>query len=131
MITVGMSNEKSVWVELKNTAVSMGSGTLPVFATPAMILLAEQAASECLIPELQDGESSVGILVNMKHTSPSLVRAKVTCRVEVKEVDRARVVFDVVVSDDHGVIGTGAHERFIIKADRFMSKAEERTASSG
>jgi len=131
MITVGMSNERSVWVESKNTAVSMGSGTLPVFATPAMILLAEQAASECLIPELQDGESSVGILVNMKHTSPSLVGAKVTCRAEVKEVDRARVVFDVVVSDDHGVIGTGAHERFIIKADRFMSKAEERTASSG
>ena len=131
MITVGMSNERSVWVESKNTAGSMGSGTLPVFATPAMILLAEQTASECLIPGLQDGESSVGILVNMKHTAPSLIGAKVTCRAEVTEIDRARVVFDVVVSDDHGVIGTGTHERFVIKADRFMSKAEERTGSSG
>jgi len=124
-----MIKERCMKVTSENTAEAVGSGTLPVFATPEMILLIERAASECVMPELQEGESSVGTLLNIGHTAPSLVGSEIICKVELKEIDRARLVFDVVVSDGSGIIGSGTHERFIVKVDRFMSKAEERSSS--
>ena len=129
MIIVGMTNERCTRVVAENTAEVVGSGTLPVFATPSMILLAEQTASECVMSELQDGESTVGTLLNIGHTAPSVVGSEIRCKVELKEIDRSRLVFDVTVCDEHGIIGSGIHERFIVKADKFMAKARERSSN--
>ena len=130
MMELGMKNEKTVWVTQDNTAEIMGSGTLPVFATPAMILLMEQTASECVAPHLSEGESSVGTALNVKHTAPSVIGSEIRCKVELKEMDRSRLVFDVCVHDQKGEIGSGTHERFIVKAEKFMTKAEERKMTS-
>jgi len=124
-----MVNEKTVQVTRENTAEVMGSGTLPVFATPAMILLIEQTASECVAAHLHDGESSVGTLLNVKHVAPSIVGSEVRCRVELKEIDRSRLIFNVNVRDQTDEIGFGIHERFIVKAEKFMMKAKDRTFS--
>jgi Predicted thioesterase len=129
MIKIGMVNEKTAWVTRENTAEAMGSGTLPVFATPTMILLMEQTASECVAPYLQEGESSVGTSLNVKHTAPTLVGSEVRCRAELTEIDRSKLVFRVSVCDRTGEIGSGTHERFIVKAEKFMAKAEERNIS--
>jgi len=129
MIEIGMVNEKTVQVTRENTAEAMGSGTLPVFATPAMILLIEQTASECVAAHLNDGESSVGTLLNVKHVAPSIIGSEVRCRVELKEIDRFRLIFNVNVRDQIDEIGVGTHERFIVKAEKFMMKAKDRTFS--
>ena len=119
MITVGMSAEKVLSVKEEDTAKAWGSGTLPVLATPKMILLVEETATE-----LPEGDTTVGTLVDVKHVSASPVGSEVRCRVEVVEVDRARIRFSVSVTDAFGDVGTGVHERFVVHSEKFMAKAQ-------
>ena len=123
MISVGDFSESRLTVTEKDTAESWGSGTLPVLATPRMILLIEQTACDALKGRLPEGDTSVGTLIDVAHVSASPVGSEIVCRTEVVEVDRARIRFKVTVSDSFGDVGTGFHERFIVHSDRFMAKA--------
>lgn len=123
MISVGDFSESRLTVTEKDTAESWGSGTLPVLATPRMILLIEQTACDALKGRLPEGDTSVGTLIDVAHVSASPVGSEVVCHTEVVEVDRARIRFKVTVSDSFGNVGTGFHERFIVHPDRFMAKA--------
>ena len=76
--------------------------------------------------DLPDGRTSVGTLVDVSHVSASPVGSEVSCRVEVVEVDRARVRFSVRVYDAHGDVGTGFHERFVVDPGKFMDKARSK-----
>jgi len=126
MIPLGITHQGSMKVTDGNTAASWGSGTLPVLATPAMILLIEKTAVECLSPLLREGESTVGISMDIKHSAPSAVGSEIFCRVELVETDRSRLVFDVRVRDSAGEVGSGRHERFLVNNEKFMTKALSR-----
>ncbi|MDR1404893.1 MAG: thioesterase family protein [Candidatus Methanoplasma sp.] len=126
MISEGIIGEGEIKVTCGDTAAAWGSGVLPVFATPAMILLIEKTASECLMPLLREGESTVGTLLEIKHSAPSAVGSEVRCRVEVVSVDRSKILFDVRVRDSAGEIGSGRHERFLVSNEKFMSSANAR-----
>ena len=123
MISVGDFSESRLTVTEKDTAESWGSGTLPVLATPRMILLIEQTACDALKGKLPEGDTSVGTLVDIAHVSASPVGSEVVCRTEVVEVDRARIRFKVTVTDAFGDVGTGFHERFVVHSDKFMGRA--------
>lgn len=123
MLTVGIKGEKTVTVDESNTAQAMGSGTLPVFATPAMIALIEGAAFESVQPYLDEGQGTVGTHLDVAHSSATPVGMDVTARIELVEIDRRRLVFSVVVEDSKGEIGSGRHERFVVDNGKFMSKA--------
>ena len=126
MVSLGITNERTAKVTSDNTAMALGSGTLPVYATPAMILLIEQTASESVMSELQDGESTVGTFLDIKHTSASPVGMDVKCMTELIEIDRSRLRFAVRVTDSKGEIGVGFHERFVVKNEKFMTRAESK-----
>lgn len=118
--------KKTIKVEEKDTALSHGSGTLPVFATPAMIELMENAAMKASIPYLEDDETTVGTLINVKHLSATPVGGTVTCEAELIDMDGRKLVFKVTAEDNKGVIGEGTHERFIVKKEKFLAKAQEK-----
>lgn len=120
----GIIGKEELIVNEMNTAEALGSGSLAVFATPAMIALMEKTARLSVAPFLEDGQSTVGTLVNVKHLSASPVGMKITCKTELKEIDRRRLVFHVECSDEAGIIGEGEHERFIIDEAKFMAKTE-------
>ena len=120
----GIIGKEELIVNEMNTAEALGSGSLAVFATPAMIALMEKTARLSVAPFLEYGQSTVGTLVNVKHLSASPVGMKITCRTELKEIDRRRLVFHVECSDEAGIIGEGEHERFIIDEAKFMAKTE-------
>lgn len=121
---VGITGKQTITVTEERTAAAMGSGTLPVFATPAMIALMENTASESVAGELEDGQGTVGTLINVKHVAATPVGVEVTCETKLVEVDRKRLVFEIKAYDAAGVIGEGTHERFIIDNEKFMAKAE-------
>lgn len=123
MLEVGIRCEKKVMVTEENTADKMGSGLLPVFATPAMISLMEDAASSSVLPYLEEGMGTVGISLNVKHTAATPIGMQVRCESELMEIDRKRLVFQVTAYDGLGEIGSGIHERFIIDNEKFMEKA--------
>lgn len=126
MISVGMTHEGSTKVTENNTAASMVSGALPVFATPALIALIEKTAFECTQPFLEEGESTVGVSLDVRHSAPSTIGREIRCKVELLEIDRSRFVFEAKVWDDAGEIGSGRHERFKVNNEKFVSKALSR-----
>ena len=122
MLEIGLKGKVETVVSHLNTAKSMGSGDLDVFATPCMIALMEKSANESILPFLEDGQGSVGTLISTSHISPTALGGKVTAESEIVEIDRKRIVFRVKAFDDKGLIGEGRHERFIIDNKKFMSK---------
>lgn len=122
-LKLGMKAEKSELVTENNTAATVGSGSLPVYATPAMIALIEQTAVKLLDGQLDEGLTTVGTKLDIAHISATPIGLSATCVCELVEIDRKRLVFDVKVSDACGIIGKGTHERFIVKAEPFVEKA--------
>lgn len=121
---IGITGKQTITVTEEKTAQAMGSGTLPVFATPAMIALMEKTASKSVEAKLDEGAGTVGTLINVKHVAATPVGMDVTCETKLVEVDRKRLVFEVKAYDAAGVIGEGTHERFIIDNEKFLGKAE-------
>lgn len=125
-IYVGMRARADAVVTNDNAAVTVGSGTLPVFATPCMCALMEEASWKAIAPELSEGDSSVGTKLSISHVSASPVGIKVWAESQVTAVDGKRIEFKVSAYDEAGLIGEGTHERFIINSDRFLSKTEKK-----
>jgi predicted thioesterase len=120
----GIQGRITLLVTPELTAKAVGSGDLPVFATPSMIAAMEQAAYQSVAPYLEPGQGTVGTLMEVKHTAATPVGMGVTCETELIEIDRKRLVFAVRAYDKQGSIGEGTHERFIIDNERFLSRAE-------
>lgn len=124
MMEKGLRYESVAMVGDENTAVGMGSGDLPVFATPAMAALMENAAMMAVAGHLPAGATTVGTEIGVSHVKASPVGARITASAELVEVDGRRLVFAVRAWDERGTIGEGSHTRFIVDRDRFMSKLE-------
>lgn len=123
---IGIKHTITEVVTPDKTAANVGSGLLPVYATPAMIALMEKCASECVAPYIEAGKSSVGTMLNVKHLAASPIGIKVTCTATLTEIDGRRLVFSLEASDEKGPIGEGTHERFVIDVERFMSKCNSK-----
>ncbi len=125
-IEIGIKGQSMALVEKEDTAQIVGSGDLLVYATPCMVALMEGAACESIAPFLAEGESSVGTLMHVAHTSATPVGMEVRAESVVTAVDGRKVCFDIVAYDEAGEIGRATHERFIIKADRFLEKTYDK-----
>ena len=124
MLEAGIKGTKESMVTNENTAKTMGSGTLDVFATPAMIALMENTAYESVASELEEGSGTVGTALNVKHVAATPVGMKVTCETELIKVDGRALTFSVKAFDEKGLIGEGEHERFIVFNEKFQAKAD-------
>ena len=123
---IGLTNAAEDFVAEENTALALGSGSLKVFATPAMICLIERAAAELVEKNLPPESTSVGISLDIKHSAPTPLGMTVRAEVKIISVDGRKVVFDAVAFDERGEIGRGSHERFIVDRAKFQAKADER-----
>lgn len=124
MLKTGIKGRQQVRVTEADTAKTMGSGTLNVFATPAMIALMEKTAWESVAGELEEGCGTVGISLNVTHDAPTPLGMEVTCESELIKVDGKKLTFEVKVYDEKGPAGQGMHERFIVNDFRFQEKAD-------
>lgn len=127
-MNIGEKYEVEITVTDEFTAKSMRSGSLPVLATPFMVALMEQAASDLCDKYIEEGLSTVGTALNIQHLAPTAVGAKVKAIATVTDYDGRKICFDVEAYDEAGLIGKGTHERFTIKIDKFMQKTAQRKA---
>ena len=105
-----------------NTALSVGSGSLKVYATPLMIALMEKAACVALSSLLNEGETTVGTMMNVNHISATPVGMEVYATAEVISHEGRKFVLKVEAFDECGMIGEGMHERFLVFAEKFTEK---------
>ncbi len=124
----GITGKQTITVTEALTAKALGSGELPVFATPAMIALMEETAWRSVAPKLSEGEGTVGTRMEVSHVSATPVGMEVTCETKLIGTDRKRLTFEVKAYDASGLIGEGTHERFVIENGRFMDRAEGKRA---
>ena len=124
MILIGTKCRLEQTVTEELTAATVGSGALPVFGTPYMIALMENASLTLLQSFLDAEQGSVGVHLDVKHTAPTPVGMKVIVEAEVTAVSENGKMVDFAVNawDEKGPIGTGTHTRAIIHNERFLAK---------
>jgi predicted thioesterase len=122
-VTVGRVGSLTHVVTDVDTADALGSGDLPVLATPRLLALAEAATVRALAGALDPGATSVGTRVQLEHVAPSPVGAVVEVTATVVHVDGRLVRFDVSAADSAGqVLGHGTVTRVVVDRERFLAR---------
>ena len=127
-IEVGVKGRAETVVTQNNTAQAVGSGLVPVFATPWMIALMENAAVNAVQAQLAPDEGTVGTRLDVTHDAATPIGMKVWAEAEVTAVEGRKLTFAVTAWDEAEKIGGGTHERFIIKPERFLAKTRNKKA---
>lgn len=125
-MNIGEIFEVTILVTENDTARAFGSGTLEVLATPKMIALMEMASYKSLEKYLENGQSSVGTYLDVKHVSATPVGMQVKARAEITAIDGRRIEFNVSAYDEKGLIGEGKHERFIVNDEKFVARTYQK-----
>lgn len=123
-----LKKETSVTEEM--LANHVGSGSLPVLATPVVAALFEGAAAELAQGYLPEGITTVGTEITVRHTAPTPCGAKLTVEAELTEQTDRTFRFRLTASDEAGQVASGDHERVSVKAERFVAKAQARKAQA-
>lgn len=123
---IGQTGKQSITVTELLTAKTMGSGEADVLATPAMVALMEKTAYMSVNAQLEQGQTTVGTMITIKHLSATPVGMDVFCESKLINIDGKRLTFEVKAFDKSGCIGEGTHERFIVNSERFQLKANEK-----
>lgn len=119
----GLSARVEHVVSDADTAIALHSGEVPVLATPRLLALCEEAAYTAVAPELGEGQTSVGMKVQLDHLAPSAVGHRVVAEAVVEKVNGRRVLFTVSVNDDRGLVAVGRVTRVVVDAENFVAKA--------
>ncbi len=122
-LTTGLTHTSQLTVTETLTALTIGSGDMPVLATPAMIALMENAAMTAVAPALPDGDTTVGTMMDCSHDRASAVGAVIAATATLTAVEGRKLTFSVEAKDEAGnAIGKGTHTRFIVTRQRFLAK---------
>ncbi|MGD8813362.1 MAG: thioesterase family protein [Anaerolineales bacterium] len=128
-IKVGMTLDAEQVVTSERTAPHIGSGSLRVYATPAMGMLIEETCCALIDPLLPDGKTTVGTEIQLRHLAPTPAGGRVTIRVEVVAIDGNSIVFDAQLRDEFEPIGTARHRRAIVDIERFMKRVQSKSTA--
>ena len=118
----GLQYTSTLTVDNAHSAMAMGSGDMPVLATPAMVALMENAAMMAVAPHLPEGATTVGGQISTSHLRPSGRGAVVTATATLEKIEGKKLFFRVEAHQGETLIGEGTHLRFIVDREKFMSK---------
>lgn len=103
-------------------ASTVGSGGLRVLSTPMLIALMENAAMRCVASSLPEGSTTVGGRIDCTHLRPTPKGQAIHATATLTAIDGHKLSFRITAEDQGGTIGEATHTRFIVNAQRFMSK---------
>lgn len=121
MIEIGLKHTSELIVSEAVTAIAVGSGDMPVLATPMMMALMENAAMQAVKDYLPEGCTTVGGHIESSHLKPSRIGETIKAIAEVKKIDGKKIEFKVAAYSQDTLIGKGTHLRFIVNKERFLN----------
>ena len=122
MIEIGLTYTSTTEVTNSNTALAIGSGDLPVFATPAMTALMENAAMMSVAAHLDQADTTVGIAINSTHSKASAIGSAIKATAKLIAVDNKKLTFQVVATANDAIIGEATHIRYIVNREKFLQR---------
>ncbi len=125
-ITIGCTAKAETTAAESKLAVTVGSGSLRVFATPMMAALMEEAACNAVAPFLEGDETTVGTQLCINHSAATPEGMQVTAEAEITAVNGREISLNIRAFDEVGEIGSGTHKRFVVFAEKFQSKTNQR-----
>ncbi len=124
-LEVGLRATLTAEVTEADTAQALGSGEVPVLGTPRLLALAEAACVAAVAPNLDEGQTTVGIAVSLEHKRASPVGASLEIEAELTTIDGRKMSFNFIAygpgDGDDAVIGAGTVERMLVDTERFLS----------
>lgn len=120
----GLSFTSRLTVDDTRTAMTLGSGDMPVLATPAMMALMENAAMMAVAGHLPEGCTTVGGQIESSHLKPTPIGAEVTATAELERIDGRKLFFKVSAHQGDTLIGEGKHLRFIVDREKFLARLQ-------
>lgn len=121
-VAVGLKGEVRLVVGEADTANALGSGDVHVLGTPRLVALFEQATVDALRGILDEGQTSVGMRVQIDHLQPTPVGAEVVAEAHVDKIEGRRISFTVTATDSGGLVAAGKVTRVVVDVDKFLSK---------
>jgi fluoroacetyl-CoA thioesterase len=121
MLKEGLTHSSRITVSDGHSALRLGSGDLPVFGTPAMMALMENAAMLAVAEHLPDGCTTVGGHIESSHLRPTKMGNEIEATATLTKVDGKKLYFNVEAREGDAVIGRGTHLRFIVNKEKFMN----------
>ena len=119
----GLTAEVELVVTDADTAIALGSGSVPVLGTPRVVALCEEASVAALAGVLLPGETSVGHSIQLDHVAPTRVGGRVRAEATLMKVEGRRLTFNVSVNDMAGLVAAGKLTRVVVTTDRFLDRA--------
>ena len=126
-ISVGNRIEDTQQVTPERIASHLGSGSLQVYATPAMVAFVEQTCRKLVEPYLPRGMTTVGIALTVRHLAPTPVGKKVSIRAEITLVEKNVISFQTELWDEMEKIGEAEHKRAVIEIERFTARVQKKS----
>jgi fluoroacetyl-CoA thioesterase len=125
-LKTGLKGTADLLVGVEHTAPSIGSGLVPVLATPVMINLIEAAALAAVEHLLPAGHQSLGIHLDIRHFAATPVGMRVHATAELIAVEGRTLSFRVEVRDEKEAIGGGSHQRVVVNVARFDERVQKK-----
>jgi len=122
----GLILEMTREVTRKESAQELGSGTVEVFATPAMALLIEHACLKLVQSHLEQDQTTVGIHLELNHLAPTPLGDVVRVKAELVKVEKHVIHFEAKVWDSAELVGEASHQRAIIDTERFLRRVAKK-----
>lgn len=126
-MNLGLRGSVTLVVHDADTAIAVGSGDVPVLATPRVVALAEQASVEAIADDLPEGTTTVGYEVQLAHLAPTPVGGQVTAEAHLEGIEGRRLTFRVSVNDARGLVAAGRLTRVMVERARFVERARDGT----
>lgn len=124
----GLKGHTQILVGVEHTAPSIGSGKVPVLATPVMINVIEAAALAAVEHLLPVGHQSLGIHLDVRHFAATPIGMHVHASAELIAVEGRTLSFRVEAHDDREPIGGGSHQRVVVNVTRFDERIQRKLA---
>lgn len=122
MLKEGLSHTSTMEVTNDKTAAVVGSGDMPVLATPMMIALMENAAMLAVAPHLNEGDSTVGGHISTSHLAPTALGKTITSKATLTKIEGRKLHFEVEAYEGEKLLGKGTHLRFVVNKEKFLGK---------
>lgn len=122
MLKEGLSHTSTMEVTNEKTAAVVGSGDMPVLATPMMIALMENAAMLAVAPYLNEGDSTVGGHISTSHLAPTALGKTITAKATLTKIEGRKLHFEVEAYEGEKFLGKGTHLRFVVNKEKFLGK---------